>query len=386
MAMTAETEVKRPEAIGSGQRLVSIDVLRGITIAFMILVNNNGDEQHAFHALRHSAWNGFTPTDLVFPTFIFVVGISLVFSTEARLRKGESRLSIAAHAVRRSAMLFVLGLVVNGYPHFPLHTLRIYGVLQRIALCYLIGSLLYLVSRKVWVQATLFVAALVTYWILMRWVPVPGYGVPGRDIPLLDPNANLVAWIDRHLLPGRLYEGVRDPEGLLSTLPAVGTLLLGTMTAWWLRRAGELRQKLTMLLLGGVVALAAGALWGHWFPINKKLWTSSYVLWAGGWSLLACGFCFWLVEMRRQRRGLTPWLIFGTNAIAAYMFAELLQSTIGVLHVSSTVSVQRWLYLHIFAATISWPAWASLAYSICFVVVCFVPIALLYRKRIYIRI
>lgn len=383
--MKAESGEVRADAIATGQRLVSIDLLRGITIAFMILVNNNGDEAHAFWALKHAQWNGFTPTDLVFPTFIFVVGISLVFSTEARLRKGQSPASIAAHALRRSVILFLLGLVVNGYPYFPWGTLRIYGVLQRIAICYLCGSLLYLVSRRVWLQAMVFVAALVGYWVLMSWVPVPGFGLPGRDLPLLDPNANLVARIDRHLLPGRLYEGTRDPEGLLSTLPALGTLLLGMMTARWLRSKAALRQKLTMLFLAGAVALSAGALWGLWFPINKKLWTSSYVLYAGGWSLLACALCFWIVEVRRQRRGLAAWLIFGTNAIAAYVFAELLQSTLTALHRNSALTVQRWLYLHTLAF-VRWPAWASLLYSICFVAVCFVPIALLYRRRIFIRI
>jgi predicted acyltransferase len=378
-------EGKRPQANAAGQRLVSIDLLRGITIAFMILVNNNGDEEHAFHALRHSVWNGFTPTDLVFPTFIFVVGIALVFSTEARLRKGGSRASIALHALRRSAILFALGLVVNGYPYFPLATLRIYGVLQRIAICYLVGSLLYLVSRKAWVQATVFVGALAGYWVLMRWVPVPGLGLPGRDIPLLDPYANLVAWIDRHLLPGRLYAGTRDPEGLLSTLPAIGTVLLGMMTALWLRASGTPRQKLSGLVMAGAVALAAGGVWNLWFPINKRVWTSSYVLWAGGWSLLIFAFCFWIVEIRRQRRGLTPWLIFGTNAIAVYMFAELFQSTLMALHVSRELTVQRWLYLRIHAV-VPWPAWASLAYSICFVAVCFIPVLVLYRRRIFIRI
>ncbi len=383
--MEIKVNDSRPDAGGMLQRFVSIDLLRGITIAFMILVNNNGDEAHAFWALKHAQWNGFTPTDLVFPTFLFVVGISLVFSTDARLRKGQSRLSIAAHACRRAAILFLLGLVVNGYPYFPLDSLRIYGVLQRIAICYLLGTFLYLMSRRIWLQATLFVAVLVGYWILMRWVPVPGYGLPGRDIPLLDPNANLVAWVDRHLLPGRLYQGTRDPEGLLSTIPAMGTLLLGMITARWLRSAAALRQKFTMLLIAGAVAVAAGALWGLWFPINKRVWTSSYVLYAGGWSLLACALCFWIVEIRRQRRGLFPWLVFGTNAIAVYMFAELLQSTLSAIHLNRSLTVQRWLYLHI-VAVVPWPAWASLFYSIGFVAVCFVPAVILYRRRIFIRI
>jgi predicted acyltransferase len=380
-----EVNVNAAVANSPGRRLVSLDLLRGITIAFMILVNNNGDGERAFWALKHTQWNGFTPTDLVFPTFLFLVGVSLVFSTDSRLAKGDSRLSIALHAVRRTVILFALGLVVNGYPQFIWSSLRIYGVLQRIALCYLIGSLVYLVSKRVSVQVALLVAALAGYWILMRFVPIPGFGVPGRDFPLLDKDINLVAFIDRHLLPGRLYEGTRDPEGLLSTLPAVGTLLCGMLTARWLRSALSLGQKLQGLAIAGVAALAAGGLWNFWFPVNKKLWTSSYVLYAAGWSLLALAFCFWIVEIRQQKRGLRPWLVFGTNAIAAYVFAELFQSTLNAIQVGGSVSLQRWIYLHMLGV-VPWPAWASLLYSICFVAVCFIPVAILYRKQIFIKV
>lgn len=371
--------------VPAGKRLVSIDVLRGITIAFMILVNNNGDGDRAFWALKHTQWNGFTPTDLVFPTFLFVVGVSLVFSTESRLARGASRGSIAFHALRRSAILFLLGLVVNGYPAFAWGSLRIYGVLQRIAICYLLGSMLYFLSRRLSLQIALFVTVLVAYWILMRWVPVPGYGVPGRDIPLLDRDANLVAYIDRHLLPRRLYEGTRDPEGLLSTLPSMGTLLLGLICAWWLRSRRSLQQKLLGLIVAGTAALALGGIWNFWFPVNKKLWTSSYVLYAGGWTLLALAFCFWMVEIRQQKRGLKPWLVFGTNAISAYVFAELFQSTLTAIHLHNDLSVQRWLYLKALAL-LPFPAFASLLYSICFVAVCYIPIAILYRKHIFLRI
>jgi predicted acyltransferase len=377
--------VKASVASSLGKRMVSLDILRGITIAFMILVNNNGDGERAFWALKHTQWNGFTPTDLVFPTFLFLVGASLVFSTDSRLAKGDSRLSIALHAIRRGVILFLLGLVVNGYPQFIWSSLRIYGVLQRIAICYLVGSLLYLASKRISVQITLLVATLVGYWVLMRFVPIPGYGVPGRDIPLLDRDANLVAFIDRHLLPGRLYEGTRDPEGLLSTLPAIGTLLCGMLTARWLRSASDLGQKLRGLVVAGVLGLAGGGLWNFWFPVNKKLWTSSYVLYAAGWSLLALAFCFWIVEIQKQRKGLRPWLVFGTNAITVYVFAELFQSTLNAIHVHDSLSLQRWLYLDILAM-VPWPAWASLFYSICFVAVCYVPIAILYRKQIFIKV
>jgi predicted acyltransferase len=388
--MAHEASVISPKAapapaVPAGTRLFSLDLLRGVTITFMILVNNNGDEEHAFSALRHARWNGFTATDLVFPTFLFLAGAALVFSTESRLARGSSRAAIAFHALRRAVILFLLGLVVNGFPAFHWETLRIYGVLQRIAICYLLGSILYLLSRRVSLQIAFLAGSLAAYWILMRWVPVPGYGVPGRDIPLLDPNANLVAFLDRHIFPGRLYEGVRDPEGMLSTLPAMGTLFLGVITARWLRCVRSLREKLLGLIAAGAMALAAGGVWDLWFPINKKLWTSSYVLWAGGWSLLVLAFCFWLVEIRRVKRGLWPWLAFGTNAISAYVFAELLQSTWAALSVREHLSVERWLYLKMLALA-PWPAFASLIYSVCFVAVCFIPIAILYRRHVFIKI
>ena len=216
-------------------RLVSLDVVRGITIAFMILVNNGGSGLYSYHQLEHSPWNGWTLTDLVFPSFLFIAGISIVFSNESRLARGESKTTLRLHVLRRAVILFFLGLVVNGFPLFPLGTLRIYGVLQRIAVCFLLASLLYLWNSRVWVAATGVVVALLGYWILMRWVPIPGVGVPTHNVPLLDPDQNWVAFLDRKLLSGRLYERVRDPEGLLSDIPAMGTILLGVLTGIWLR-------------------------------------------------------------------------------------------------------------------------------------------------------
>src|SRR5277367_264341 len=206
------------------RRLLSLDALRGITIAFMIMVNNNGDNR-AWPFMKHADWNGMTATDLVFPTFLFVVGASIVFAYEARLAKGATRAQLAWQTVRRAATLFALGLIVNGFPYFQLATFRIYGVLQRIAICYLIAGLFYLWDRRWQSKLAVIAAALLGYWILMRWTPVPGLGLPGRDIPFLDKDANLVAWIDRHIFPGRLYEGTRDPEGLISDLPSLATAL-----------------------------------------------------------------------------------------------------------------------------------------------------------------
>jgi predicted acyltransferase len=216
----------------------------------------------------------------------------------------------------------VLGLFLAVFPLFHLSHIRIYGVLQRIALCYLACGLLYLWARRAANQAAFYIGLLVVllvgYWALMRFVPVPGYGVPGRDIPFLDKDANIVAWLDRHMHLGRLWEKTRDPEGLLSTFPAIGTTLLGMLTALWLRTNRTLQRKCAGMLGAGLVLILLGQLWNPWFPINKKLWTSSFVLFMGGCSLVLWAFFMWLTEIKGWRKGTAFWLVFGMNAIASY--------------------------------------------------------------------
>lgn len=380
--MATVTRVESPAATAT-TRMLSLDVLRGVTIAFMIMVNNNGG--HAWWPFEHSAWNGWTPTDLVFPTFLFLVGVTIVFSLESRLRRGTPVATILPRVLRRFVLLFCLGLFVNGFPTFPWAHLRIYGVLQRIAICYLIGSLLYLWNRRAANKVVLLVCILIGYYIIMRWVPVPGYGLPGRDIPFLDKDANMVAWLDRHIFPGRLYEGVRDPEGLLSDLPALGTTLLGMLTALWLRTNRSLQQKWAGLLGGGVVCILLGELWNPWFPINKKLWTSSYVLFAAGVSLVVWALLMWMTELRGWRKGWTGfWLVLGTNAITAYVLSEVLAALGFTLHVGS-LTLQQFVYAHLFAE-IHPPGLASLLYSICFMLVCWLPMVVLYRRKIFLRV
>ena len=371
------------------RRLVSLDVARGITIAFMILVNNGGSGRYSYHQLEHSAWNGWTLTDLVFPSFLFIAGISIVFSNESRLARGESKTALRLHVLKRSVILFLLGLVVNGFPLFHLSTLRIYGVLQRIAICFLLASLLYLWNSRAWVAATTAVVALFSYWILMRWVPIPGFGVPTHSVPLLDPNQNWVAYVDRKIFPGRLYEGVRDPEGLISDIPAMGTILLGVLTGIWLRRPKSLPAKAAGLLVGSFSGLLLGNLWNVWFPINKKLWTSSYVLFAAGCTMLLLALCFYAVEIKQWTRGWTfPWLVFGSNAITAYVFSELLSAALSTIRVhdgARITDLQQYVYQHWFFPVIN-PSFGSLLYAIAFVLVCFLPVLLLYRKKIFIKI
>jgi predicted acyltransferase len=386
---TVTTSTAPQTMVNPTRRWVSLDVARGITIAFMILVNNGGSGKYSYSQLEHSAWNGWTLTDLVFPSFLFIAGISIVFSNAARLARGESKTALRLHVIRRAVILFLLGLVVNGFPLFHLGTLRIYGVLQRIAICFLFASLLYLWNSRAWVAATVAVVALLSYWILMRWVPIPGIGVPTHSVPLLDPNQNWVAYLDRKIFPGRLYEGVRDPEGLLSNIPAMGTILFGVLTGIWLRRPKALSTKAAGLLVASLSGLLLGNLWNVWFPINKKLWTSSYVLFAAGCTLLLLTLCFYAVEIKQWTRGWTfPWLVFGSNAITAYVFSELLSSALSTIFVHDggrITDLQQYIYLHWFFPIIN-PSFGSLLYALAFVLVCFVPVLLLYRKKIFIKI
>lgn len=379
------------------QRLISLDVLRGIDIAFMIMVNNNGGPG-SWGFMNHSLWNGLTPTDLVFPTFLFVVGITTVFATQARLAKGASRAQLAKHTVIRAVVLILLGLVVNNFPFFHWTHMRFYGVLQRIGICYLIVSLFYLASltgKRVAAKAVAFlILCLLGYWALVRLVPVPGAGVPGRDVPFLDKNQNIVAYVDRQLMPGHLYEDspahdARDPEGLLSDIPAIGTALLGLLAGLYLRSSGSTKQKTLGLIAGCAACLALGYFWSIWFPVNKKMWTSSYVLVSAGYSLALLAFCYWIIEVKNWRKGWTwPWLIFGSNAIVAYMISELLPSILDLFHVTAAgrrIPISAWFFNHV-NAHIPDPGWAAFSWSVLFTAVCFVPVWIMYKKKIFVKI
>ncbi len=401
----------------SSNRVLSIDVLRGITIAFMVLVNDPGDWGHTYAQLDHAKWNGWTLTDLVFPSFLFIVGASIILSLHSRIARGDSRRDLGMHIVRRSVTIYVLAMVLNILPYFHFTHLRLYGVLPRIALCYLCAGLICLVTQRARNLLAIVAVLLVGYWALMRFVPVPGCGVPVRDIPLLDPECNLAAWIDRGVIgfiqrtihTGYLYEKTRDPEGLLSTIPAIATTLLGSVTALWLQRVGSVKaaggafrttktQCATGLFLAGLVSMAAGLLWNVWFPINKNLWTSSYVLFAAGCSLVGLAACYWLIDIRRlheTRVGgwLTwPWLVFGSNAIVAFTVSVVLVKTLLFIRISSVlgpngkpVIAWGWIYNDIFARGHSTEL-TSLAFGLWFVLMCFIPNWILWRKRIFVKI
>jgi predicted acyltransferase len=381
------------------KRLLSLDILRGITIAFMIMVNNNGGRE-AWTQMHHAEWNGLTATDLVFPTFLFVVGASIVFAYEARLAKGATRVQLAWHTAKRACILYLLGIVVNSFPYFHLAHMRFYGVLQRIAVCYLLVGLFYLWDKRVWTKIAVLALVLVGYWVLVRWVPVPGAGMPVRDIPFLDKDQNIVAWLDRQLMPNHLYEDytthdLRDPEGLLSDVPALGTALLGLLTGLWLRGQREVKTKALGLAAGATVCLASGYLWSIWFPLNKKMWTSSFVLAAAGWSLVVFAVAFWAVEVKGWGKGngwtrgvVWPWLVFGSNAIAAYMVSELLPGIVDLGRFTSDgrkMNALGWVRIYV-CGQIPNPGWAAFSYSFLFTAICFIPVWILYRKKIFLKV
>jgi predicted acyltransferase len=377
------------------QRLLSLDVVRGITIAFMIMVNNNGG-RGSWGFMNHAEWNGLTPTDLVFPTFAFVIGVSIVFAFSARLARGASRGELAKHTVQRAVILIVFGIIVNSFPFFHLAHMRFYGVLQRLAVCYLVVGLFYLYDQRASTKWIAVAAALVGYWVLVRWVPIPGIGMPGRDVPFMDMNQNLVSWLDRHVFPHHLYlyypdHNGRDPEGLLSDLPALGTTLMGVLAGIWLRTSRSVKAKSAGLALACAASLVVGYLWSLEFPLNKNMWTSSFVLVAGGYSLALLTIAYWAVEQMNWRKGWTwVWIVFGSNAIAAYMFSELVLGILDNIHTGANPRDPRsnllgWVQYHTFAH-IPNPGWAAFAYSVSFCAFCFIPVWILYRKKIFLKI
>jgi predicted acyltransferase len=357
----------------------------------MILVDNPGSDDGAYWPIKHAQWNGWTPADFIFPSFLFLVGVSMVLSFSARLRGGESRQQILFHAFTRSLILIAIGLFVNVSPivGVDFHAWRFYGVTQRIALCYFAAAILVLWSarRGQWIALA---SCLLGYWTLLRFLPVPGFGVPGHDIPFMDPNRNIVAWLDRKLFMGHLYDGTRDPEGLLSTLPAIGTTLMGVLTGQWLRSEKTPARKVIHILFFGILGLVAGLVWNVWFPINKNVWTSSFVLFSGGLALVFLAFLYWVLEIKQWRGAWTmPILVFGMNAIAGFVADSLVYGpgyTFTVKAANGSTmnwheAAQAWLVSSGVSA-----ANASLIYSLAAVGFCWTLLWLLWRKKIFLKV
>ena len=382
-AESAPVEVLPPQMSAPGARVAAIDIFRGATIAAMIVVNDPGTWSAIYWPLAHAEWNGWTPTDLVFPFFLFIMGTAMVFSFRGRLAKGAQRSTLILHVLRRSAIIYGIGFFLALFPRFHFATVRIPGVLARIAVVYLLtgAAYLYLGRRS---RAVLVVAILLGYWAAMTLIPVPGYGAGN-----LTPDGALSAFIDRQLMYEHLWVKHRwDPEGLLSTFPAMCSALLGVFCGEWLSSARTAMQKLGGMAIAAVVGLALGKFWGWRFPINKNLWTSSYVLFTAGFALLVLGVCYWLTEIKHWRAWGKPFLWLGTNAIAIFALSTFVAKCSIVFKFNAggkAVTLHQWTYDHWFAP-FGQPINASLAFALAFTAVFWVIVWVMYRKKLFIRV
>jgi len=356
----------------------------------MILVDNPGSDDKAYWAIKHAEWNGWSPADFIFPSFLFLVGASMVFSFSTRLLRGESREQILFHAFKRSLILIAVGLFVNGFPFIGTdwHSFRFEGVTQRIALCYFAAAILVLWSNRRG-QLIAIAVCLLGYWAMLRFLPVPGFGLPGRDIPFMDQNGNIVAWLDRKLFMGHLYNGNRDPEGIISTIPAVATTLIGVLAGWWLRSGRSRGVIAVRMLLFGLLGLVAGEVWNLWFPINKNLWTSSFTLFSGGFALVFLALLYWILEIKQWRGAWTmPILVFGMNAIAGFVADSFVYGpgyTFTVKEANGTAILWHDAAQARLLSLGASPANTSLIYSVAAILFCWVLLWFLWRKKIFIK-
>jgi predicted acyltransferase len=379
---------RRSIAAGSvmqGKRHTSVDAFRWITVVLMIGVNNPRSWSHVHAPLRHAPWHGLLPADLVFPFFLFIAGVSIELSLRARADRSENRIVSALHILKRAALLFALGLFLNGFPFYPFERLaqiRIPGVLQRIALVYAGAAFLRLYGG-LGLQAAVLALLLGGYWALLTLVPVPGAGQPS-----LDPGTNLAAWLDRLLLDGHLWKVTRtwDPEGILSSLSALSTAILG-LWAGRMLFAKDGRARTLALIAGGTVLIALGCVWHHLYPINKGLWTGSYVLVTAGIAALFLVLLRWIIDVRDVKGWSLPFVIMGANALAAFVLSSILARTCNVVQVpveGMNLSLQSYLYGYYVVPHLD-SLNASLAWALAMAGLCFPVMALLYRKRIFIR-
>ncbi|MBP1646807.1 MAG: hypothetical protein H6Q30_252 [Bacteroidetes bacterium] len=378
----------------SPKRLLSLDAFRGATIAAMILVNDPGSWDTTYEQLKHAAWNGWTITDMVFPFFLWIVGVAMTLSFAKRTEAGADRGKLMLHVVRRAAIIFALGLFINGFPfglafghEFSFSTWRIPGVLQRIAVCYLVASAIFL-SSTIRGQAIWAVTFLVVYWLALMLIPVPGYGAG-----VLQPEGNLAWFIDSNLLHGHTWVWAPapgfDPEGILSTLPAIATTLFGILTGHWLRTGRPVAEKISWMFTVGLGMVALGWFLSIWLPINKNLWTSSYSLFMGGWALAGFSICYWLIDVNGYKRWATPFVIFGMNAIAVYVAADFIAILLGLIQVTgpegTPISLQEHIFRSVFVSIAS-PNNASLLYAFAFALITFLIAWALWRKRWFVKI
>ncbi|WP_316799262.1 DUF5009 domain-containing protein [Pedobacter frigidisoli] len=381
------------------QRLLSLDFFRGLTVAAMILVNNPGSWGHIYAPLEHAEWNGCTPTDLIFPFFLWIVGVSIAFAMGSSKTDAANHGKVILKAVKRGITLYLLGfflaifgklmaVILDGKSLLEaFQTVRLLGVLQRIGIVFIISSILFLkCSTKTIFR--IFIAILGIYWALMTFVPVPGVGYPN-----LEKETNLAAWIDRGILTeAHTWASSKtwDPEGILTTLPAVGTCLFGILVGVWMRRKDiDHPTKVAWLFTAGIASAVLGLLWDLQFPINKALWTSSYVLYAGGLAAMGLALCYWLIDVQGYKRMTTPFVVYGVNAITVFFLAGLMPRLLNFIKLSnadgSKTPLLEKFYSSCFTPFFS-PINASLVWAISYVLGFYVLLYFMYKRNIIIKV
>ncbi len=375
------------------QRLRSLDVFRGATVAAMILVNNPGDWGNIYAPLEHASWNGCTPTDLIFPFFLFIVGVSITYAMSSKKAEPQTHSQTILKALKRAAILFGLGLFLSLYPKVftdpitALTTVRIPGVLQRIAVVFLLSSIIFLKSTEKQIMR-IAGGILILYWIIMTFIPVPGTGYAN-----LEKETNMGAWIDRSILTeAHLWKSAKtwDPEGILSTLPAIASGLIGVLVGAFLRRRDvDEGYKVSWLFSSGLMLFVGGMVWALQFPLNKSLWTSSFVLYTAGLATMILAFCYWIIDVNQRHRYTLPFVVYGKNAITVFFLSGLLPRTMNMFKVTnadgSSSGLQSWLYNNVFSPNFS-PINASLAWAITQICFWFIILYIMYRKHIFIKV
>jgi predicted acyltransferase len=385
MSENKESTKEKDAALLSG-RLTSLDVFRGLTIAAMVLVNNAGDWNNVYWPLEHASWHGWTPTDLVFPFFVFIVGIAIPLAFQRRVDQGGSQHDLYVKIIRRSLLIFFISLIVlHGFPYSleKFRNIRIPGVLQRIAICYFFASIIFLKFR-IRGQAIITAMILLGYWLVMKTIPAPGF--PSGDLSM---EGSLASWIDRTLLAGHIYKPLYDPEGILSTIPAIATCLSGVLTGQWLMTKREPLDKAAGMFAAGALCAIVGWCWNLAFPINKALWTSSYVVFTTGMALQLLALCYWAIDIKGYKRWAKPFVIFGVNALALYVLSSLMARILGFIEMprldGRTGDLKTFIYERIFATWLS-PINASLAFALAYVLLWLGLMTILYRRKIFIKV
>ncbi|MCR4440326.1 MAG: DUF5009 domain-containing protein [bacterium] len=365
------------------KRLLSLDAFRGLTIIFMTLVNNPGSWRYVLPPLRHAEWHGCTPTDLVFPFFLFIMGVAMAFSFARRLETAGKKGPLYLQIVKRTALLLLLGWFLNLFPEFDFVHMRLSGVLQRIGLCYFFASLLVLhLGRRG--QVVSLVLLLVGYWAIMALVPFPGRGADPWAL-----GSNLAQYVDNLLLKGHMWKPDFDPEGFLSTLPAIASTLFGYLTGQWLRSERAPLEKTVGMFVSANLLLVVALVWATWMPLNKQLWTSSYVLYTTGLALHFLAMSYWAIDIKGWRRGLQPLIVYGSNAILAYFGSSLLAKWLYYWQFTmadgSRQPVKGLIYSKVLVPVAgNWGG--SLLYPFLHILLWLGILTILYRKRVFIKL